>query len=370
MIALDETKRQKLVSLAERLIDQKAARVLIAPYEDSSGFWFGSGGMIEHERGNFYLVGRYRNEGDSRTGLSKGERGAELAIFRSSDRGRSFNKILSFSKQDISYPGRPVISIEGTALHMSPDGVELFISSEKDGLGYPESLAEYQKPGTGVWTIDVIRARRIEDLDPNTIENLIECTDPRWLHVKDPVVWRNREGDTVLVFCTHPYNWTCSNSAVAIRKAGSENFCGFDYTFFLRGFTWDVAMSRITGVLQVPRSGVFGEGPAGMLFFYDGGECVRNLDEHTQAVRRPRGYSCEELGGLAFCWEQEFPALQRLSVIEPLFVSPYGTGCSRYVKIFAAKDGVFALWQQSQGSLAQPLMVNFVPENELNRMLG
>ena len=58
-------------------------------------------------------------------------------------------------------------------------------------------------------------------------------------------------------------------------------------------------MARGTCVFDVPQKGIFSEKQIS-LFFYDGGECVRNLDAHEGAVKRPRGYSCEELGGLAY----------------------------------------------------------------------
>ena len=89
-------------------------------------------------------------------------------------------------------------------------------------------------------------------------------------------------------------------------------------------------MTRGTCILDVPQSGVFKDKKIS-LFFYDGGECVRNLDAHQGAVQRPRGYSCEELGGLAYFENGELHDVKRISRYAPLFVSPKGTGCSRYV---------------------------------------
>ena len=65
------------------------------------------------------IVGRFRNAGDSTTGLRSGERGLELAMFRSRMAGgdakqwRSmhFEKVVSFSKDDLSSPGGTVVSI-------------------------------------------------------------------------------------------------------------------------------------------------------------------------------------------------------------------------------------------------------------------
>jgi hypothetical protein len=59
-------------------VDQQKARIAVPPQQKSTGFWFGGGNMVEDADGRFYLVGRYRNFGDSRTGLGAGERGLEL----------------------------------------------------------------------------------------------------------------------------------------------------------------------------------------------------------------------------------------------------------------------------------------------------
>ena len=72
---------------------------------------------------------------------------------------------------------------------------------------------------------------------------------------------------------------------------------------------------------------------------------------------RPRGHSCEELGGLAYGFDAEFPQLHRLSRLAPLFVSPEGTGCSRYVSVIEETDGgLLAIWERSSRSRSQPLV--------------
>jgi hypothetical protein len=106
-----DTVNQKITVLAGALIDQHQARTIVEPYADEPGFWFGGGNMIAADDGNLYIAGRYRNSGDARTGVGKGSRGLELAIFRSLDGGRSFEKIVSFSKDDLNTDGKQVISI-------------------------------------------------------------------------------------------------------------------------------------------------------------------------------------------------------------------------------------------------------------------
>ena len=97
---------------------------------------------------------------------------------------------------------------------------------------------------------------------------------------------------------------------------------------------------------------------------------MRNYDEHTKAMKRPRGYSCEEIGGLAYGIDRDFPELERLSLYLPLFTSPYGTGCSRYVNILQTQEGIFALWQQSRRNLSQPLVMNFLSKEDTEKILS
>ncbi len=125
---------------------------------------------MESADGTLYLVGRFRNAGDSRTGIQAGTRGLELAIFRSTDRGQTFKKMLSFSKDRLSFSGRTVISIEGACLRLHSTGVALFVSTEKDSPPYPSEVAAYQKAGAGVWSIDVLRANSVDELAGAVVE--------------------------------------------------------------------------------------------------------------------------------------------------------------------------------------------------------
>ena len=311
-------------------------------------------------------MGRDRKQGDARTGLGAGQRGLELAIFRSDDLGDSFQKVLSFSKRDLTVDSREVLSIEGSALRLTERGAELFVSTEKSGIGYPEGLESYLKPGTGVWTIDRIAADSIKLLADATVAPALESSDPRFVHIKDPFFGRHR-GHDYLLFCSHPFSWTSSNTGYV--RLSPEGFVDGEPRFdcFPRGFTWDVAMTRATSLLPLP---AVGKDLGIQLVFYDGGECVRDLDEHQSAVSRPRGYSCEELGGLAFVTGDDLDNLQRISINEPAFVSPHGTGCSRYVDVLATDRGYYATWQQSQPDGSQPLVMNFVSRQVADSLLS
>jgi hypothetical protein len=362
--------KARLVRFSQALIDQRNAQVVVPALEPSSGFWFGGGNMVETPTGALYMSGRYRTYGDSRTGLHVGERGLELAVFRSEDRGQTWEKVLSWSKRDLSPEDQPVLSIEGSALRLDGAGVELFVSSEKESVGYPNELAAFQKPGTGVWTIDRLQAASVPALRQARVEPLLACRDPRFLHVKDPALYQMTNGDTCLVFCTHPFNWTSSNSGYTVRHKSDAEFGPPVYDWFRRGFTWDVAISRITCLLRVPRVGAFADQPPIVLAFYDGGECMRDLDEHVQALKRPRGYSCEELGGVAWGWEADLRSLERLSLTEPTFVSPYGTGASRYVDVLQTRDRFYATWEQSQPDLSQPLVMHTLSYRDVADILA
>ena len=373
---LTEHLESKLQQLCLALVNQERARIVIPAYAASTGYWFGGGNLVADAEGNFYIVGRYRNHGDSRTGLAAGSRGLELAVFRSRDRGDTFEKVVSIRKEDLATNEGNVLSIEGTALRLTSGRVELFLSTEKDGRRYPERYADYLKPGTGIWSIDYIESESVEKLQNKSPVPLVSSNDPGTIHVKDPFL-APRSGDTDsnmprLMFCSHPMSWTSSNTGYAslVRDSlGRISAVSNAFDIFPRGNTWDVAISRGTAVVDLPKIGAFAELDV-QLMFYDGGECVRDLKEHTKAVSRPRGYSCEELGGVAYATNHRWENAIRLSRFEPMFVSPYGTGCSRYVDVFVRPEGMYATWQQSQEDLSQPLVMNFLPTREVESILS
>lgn len=368
---LSKEQRSKLIRLSRLLIDQKRAAIAVPAYAESTGYWFGGGNLVAGPDGALYLVGRYRNQGDSRTGLAAGERGLELAVFKSTNRGSSFEKMLSLSKQDLGIQNNPVLSIEGAALQWTENSVALYVSTEKDGVGYPSQFVDYLKPGTGVWSIDVLRSDSIESLSSVPITPLISSEKPESIHMKDPFLYRAEEG-TMLFFCTHPFSWTSSNTGYTRldeAKDGRIMCTSPVFDFFPRGAVWDVAMSRGTSVLRIPRVGDFADVDV-QLLFYDGGECVRNHVQHSQSVNRPRGYSCEELGGVAFSVGEQWHRTERLSIYKPMFISPFGSGCSRYVDVLSRPEGMYATWQQAQEDGSQPLVLNFVSRSEIDSVLS
>jgi hypothetical protein len=359
---------ERLGKFCHALIDQHAAHVIVEPQERSSGFWFGGGNLVEARDGALYVVGRYRNAGDSRTGVAAGTRGLELAIFKSADKGATFEKVVSWDKADLNSPSGAVLSIEGCCLRFVDGGVELFVSTEKTGVSYPDIVGSFQKPGAGVWTVDVLRAASIEGLKTATVDAAFRSACPEHLHVKDPFYWHTAHGDR-LGYCSHPFGWSSSNTGVVdIPSAGAMAELP-QHSVFPRGSTWDVAMTRGTCILPVPKVGTFA-GADYTLLFYCGGECLRPIDEHATAVKRARGYSCEEIGGAAFFVDDDVSTAKRLSNLLPMFISPWGTGCSRYADVLETDDGYYATWQQSQDDLSQPLVLNFVSTAQARSILA
>ncbi len=358
----------RLTTFCNTLVDQNAAHVIVKPQDRKSGFWFGGGNMVEAPDGSLYVVGRYRNAGDSRTGVAAGTRGLELAILQSLDKGATFEKVVSWGKPALNSPSGDVLSIEGSCLRFVDDGVELFVSTEKTGVPYPDAVCDFLKPGAGVWTIDVLRAASMEGLKTAAVESAFSSDCPEHLHVKDPFYWHTAQGDR-LGYCSHPFGWSSSNTGVVDLPATGSLASRPQHSVFPRGSTWDVAMTRGTCILPVPRVGAFADDDYKLLF-YCGGECLRPIDQHATAVKRPRGYSCEEIGGTAFFVDDNVAAAERLSNLLPMFISPQGTGCSRYVDVLSTDDGFYATWQQSQDDLSQPLVMNFVSREQAQSILA
>lgn len=371
MSILTKQQSEKLTALASALIDQDAARILIEPLERSTGYWFGGGNVIRDRDGSVLISGRYRVYGDSRTGVHSGERGKEAAIFRSASFEGPFEKITSFSKAELSYPDRPVVSIEGVALHLADNGIEFFVSTEKD-IPYPAHLSNHLKPGAGVWSIDRLSADALANLSPSSLEEVIPAglDDPARLHTKDPWPFDLPNGDLVLGYCTHPFSWSSSGTALARRRKNGTTYETITKDLLPRGPVWDIAAARVTERLAIPKIGVFADAPDLSLYFYDSCECLRQLDENPKAVSRPRGWSCEEIGGIAAGNDHDLTRIESLSIEAPLFISPHGTGCSRYVATFVDESGIFATWQQSQEDLSQPLVGHFLPMEQVKEILS
>lgn len=363
---LSPADRTALLRLLDALLDQERARTLIAPTQPAAGFWFGGGNLAEDQDGVLWLVGRYRDAGDARTGVRGGVRGRELALFRSGDRGATFTKVRGWSKAQLATHDE-VLSIEGSSLRRRADGGwELFVSSEKR-RAYPDAYAAFQKPGTGVWTIDRMTGPSPDRLDAGTLAPAVVGREPGHLHVKDPVTVDLAGGGTALLFSNHPASWASSNTGLALRAAGGEGFVVTHRQLVPRGPCWDVGVTRLTDRLRVPRVGRFADGPELSLLCYDGAEAMAPLQGQQE---RPRGRSSEELGGAMWAPGDDLAAAERLTPLAPRFLSPHGTRSARYVRTLTTRDGIFATWQQAQDDGSQPLVTTFLANDEVARLLA
>ena len=371
----------KLKSFSQILVNQEEATIIVPAKSDATGFWFGSGNVVVVEDQTnlngyqLFLCGRYRNFGDSRQGLKAGERGISLAIFSSTNKGKEWKLEFEWTKYQLSeHLKQEIVSIEGSCLYFNrqKNKWELYVSTEKK-RNYPAGFEDYQKPGTGIWSIDVIESTdsSILTLAPETIKPVLISHDPETLHVKDPYVYEDHFGNTDLIFCIHPFNWSSANSGMAKRNKNENEFSKINWQFVNRGKCWDVAACRITSSFQIPENikNLFSQsGDRLTLFYYDGAECVRQLEENEAAVKRPRGYSCEELGGL-FIQINDGELVNQCNYF-PLFLSPHGTACSRYIHSVATPDGIFTTWQQSQATRSQPLVSTFVTYERIREYFG
>jgi len=363
----EELKRieERVIELGRLLVNQEKSRVIVEPNQKEGGFWFGGGKILADKKGNIVVSGRYRNAGDSRYGTSAGERGLELSVFVSTD-NVSFKKIKFWGKKDLECAGKKVISIEGSSLHFGKNKVQMFVSTEKN-ISYPSSFQEYQKPGTGVWEIDVFEGENLECLDTSGIKTVLSSRKPEKLHIKDPAVF-DLNGITWMFYCKNPFSWSCSYTGLACLKKGGE-LKVISEDVLPRGYTWDTAVSRITCRLPVPKVGIFANLSPVSIYFYDGAECVSKHPQTGKGIRRPRGYSCEEVGGLAWGFDEKFPELFRASKYLPLFYSLEGTGSSRYVSAFWDGKNLMACWQKSRADFSQPLVFNTLNRKEIEKIL-
>lgn len=363
---LTAQQERKLRDLLSSLIDQAGARVAVQPQQSSDGYWFGGGNVVAFQDA-IWLCGRYRNAGDSRTGTQAGERGVSCDVFRSDRAGETFERVAGWTKAELSHDA-DVLSIEGSALHQLSDGSwELFVATEK-AEAYPEPFAEYQKPGTGVWSIDRMRGPAPDRMDPRSLRRVLSGLGPEHLHVKDPVVYGGRDSFRML-FSTHPVSWASSNTGLATRLDKEVEQQVESWQVVTRGAVWDVAATRITDRLEIPQVGVMHDTPRLEILFYDGAESMRRQPENPRGKRRPRGWSCEEIGGALWAPLDRLQEARRLSRLEPWFTSPYGTGSSRYVSTLTVAEGIHAFWQQARDDGSQPLVTNFLGRRRLEELL-
>ena len=165
-------------------------------------------------------------------------------------------KTVSFTKADLNVGERTVLSIEGSALRLTDAGAELFVSTEKSGIDYPTGFEPFLKKRDGGYGQSIVlQAASVDSLNSASIQTVLQSNDPQFVHIKDPFVYQNSDREfRFIVFCSHPFNWSSSNTGYALRCTGESEFTEPVFDFFPRGFTWDVAMTRGTSVVDVPQN--------------------------------------------------------------------------------------------------------------------
>jgi len=369
-----------LIQLAQAMVNQENAQRLIEPMDHKEGFWFGAGNVVEsqHVAGELWLCGRYRNSGDSRTKTEEQERGIACAIFRCKPESSSFELVHFWPKKDLAKAtGQKILSIEGTCLHWNESNQqwEFYISTEKR-IQYPDQVSQYQKSGTGVWSIDRVFSPTLENLSlfgkskQSLIRTVLSSTHPSYLHVKDPVVYsyihQGRRMNGMLFSCA-PFSWSSSGTGFAMEdQSRGGGFTILTHEYVTRGSCWDVAITRITSRCSVPLG--MGNDSSASLYFYDGAECVTPHQQNVNGVVRPRGFSCHELGGLFIGTSGS--SLKRVSEFFPLFSSPFGSRSSRYVDACWTSLGLFTCWQQAQDDGSQPLVYTLLSPSQVSQILA
>jgi len=389
---------QVLVRLTQSMVNQEKAQKLIEPMDHKPGFWFGGGNVVESNVrvGELWLCGRYRNVGDSRKGATAGERGVACAIFRCEAAANAFDLVHYWTKPDLakavkeiySIQSTEIISIEGTCLHWNESQQlwQFYISTEKH-VSYPDSVKQYQKHGTGIWSIDRVSARKLEDLAlfskdevPKVLlEPVLSSMNPAYLHFKDPFVYSfiHANGRTMngMIFSNAPFSWSSSNTGFAIEDQEKPGYVLVTPEYVSRGSCWDVAETRISCRCAIPAWGKLAKyavvtNPYVYLYFYDGAECITEHKQHSLSINRARGWSSEELGGFFIECPAETPVrLRRVSEHFPMFISPYGTGSCRYVSACWTSLGLFTCWQQAQEDGSQPLVYTLISSADVKHII-
>jgi len=83
-------------------------------------------------------------------------------------------------------------------------------------------------------------------------------------------------------------------------------------------------------------------------FWFGGGECMRDLDEHKHAAKRPRGYFCKELVGWAGLRMMNSMVLNVCRELNLPLPAPMARDQADTWTYSQPRMPVFSTWQQSQ----------------------
>ena len=318
-----------------KLFDPKDSIPVASPPGKGPGYWAGATSVLyDKEIGKFYLYYRLRRPRLVENGKEIG-RGYECIIAESTD-GIDFKTLWKADKS--SFGG---ISLEKASLIKTLDGTyRLYIS--------------YVDPEDNRWRIDMLEAKRIEDLNPVEKVKIFTPSELQIEGVKDPEVIII--GGLYYMFTSYapspekitPELKVKMHESADIYNTGITKSCtglaissdGINFRWIgdilsppLKG--WDAYATRITSILYSPP--VF-------YAFYDGS---RDVSENY-----------EEKLGLAI--SLDLLRFERVTAEGPLIVSPYSSGSLRYLNVTPVDGKLYYYYEISTEDGSHELRVNIV----------
>jgi hypothetical protein len=310
----------------------ESGQVLCEPVGFENGFWTGAPGVFyAAEERAWYLTYRIRRP----SGVAP-DRGGEARIARSTDLNH-WQDSWSVTKDRFDSA-----SIERCALRKGPDGQWRYFVS-------------YVDPADGRWCVSVLKAARIENLDPAQAKPLFKARPLGLEGIKDPWIFDHQGTFHMLLSVALPTANTNerSHSTLDIFNTGecvsanglavSSDLNSWEWqgvVFAPAGSGWDRYCRRINSL--VPHRGEF-------FAFYDGSAS--------------HGENYEEKTGLAV--SSDLRHWQSLTPGAPIFTSRHASGSLRYLdaQIVDAQASLFYEFARLDG--AHDLRLATCPQESL-----
>jgi len=318
-----------------KLFDPLNGVTVAKPVSKGNGYWAGAPSIFyDDEDKVFYLYYRLRRPRLVEDGKEVG-RGYECRIARSKD-GINFELIWSANK---SYFGG--ISLEKASITKTLEGRYRLYTS-------------YVDPKDNRWRIDMIEAKRIEELDPDKKIKIFTASDLQIEGIKDPEVLMI--GGLYYMFVSYaptPQNITpdlkekMHETADVYNTGMTKSHSGLAISYNRIDFRWlgdvlspsvdgwDSYSSRITTIIYSPP--VF-------YAFYDGSRDVSD--------------NYEEKLGIAI--SLDLLHFEKVSISSPVILSPYSSGSIRYVNAVSVSDKIYYYYEMALEDDSHELRVNIV----------
>ncbi|HUW56934.1 MAG TPA: hypothetical protein VMZ92_09875 [Planctomycetota bacterium] len=307
--------------------------VVREPAGEGKGYWVGApGAFYEPDERTVYLTYRVRRP----RGVPP-DRGGEAFIARSDD-GVRFEDVLRVPKAHFDSP-----SIERCALRRGVDGTWRYFVS-------------YVDPGDGRWCVSVLKAPRIEQLDPAGAACIFRAADLGLEGVKDPWIFEHDGTFHMMLSVAVPtpetsadshatadiYNTGECRSATGLAAGADLDHWTWQGLVFEPGRSgWDRYARRINSVLR--RGGRF-------IAFYDGAaDHLGNYEERTGLA---------ESADLR-TWRTTTPD-------GPALVSPHAGGSLRYVDVLTTEKDLLLYYEFARDDGSHDLRVARVDPGTLS----